>query len=355
MCIFELINDQKNKPMRKTLYIISLSTLVFSCTTQKNIKKSTYQTKTAVSQQKTAPKPQPSTVAKPQITNERGIEFFNTNIGDITKNDNTISYGSIVSAKPAGYKVVKTHFPAVAQNFRQKYLILHYTVLPDDKSITVLTQQSVSAHYLVNNLGDNEIYQLVDENKRAYHAGVSTWRADKNLNDTSIGIEIVNMGYKSDSLGNKVFEPFSSDQVKKIAALTKDIVTRYQIPTTNILAHSDVAPTRKQDPGPLFPWKKLYEEYQIGMWYDEAAKQNYLDLAMTEVVSRYNEPSFIYLVQTALQKFGYGINPTGKWDDATKKTIEALQYHFRPQNYNGLLDAETWAILQALNQKYPTK
>lgn len=341
--------------MRKTLYIIGLSVFIFSCTSQKNVKKSTYKPKTAVSQSKTAVKPENSDQNKQKITTEYGVDFFRTNIADPTKNDNTASYGSIVSAKPLGYKVVKTHFPAVAQNFRQKYLILHYTVLPEDKSVTVLTQQSVSAHYLVNNLGDNEIYQLVDENKRAYHAGVSAWRTDKNLNDTSIGIEIVNMGYKADAAGIKTFEPFSDDQVKKVAALAKDIVTRYQIPATNVLAHSDIAPTRKQDPGPLFPWKKLYDEYQIGMWYDEAAKQSFYDLALVDFSTRYNEPSFIFLIQTAMQKFGYGLDVNGKWDDGTKKTIEAFQYHFRPQKYDGIMDVETWAILQALNQKYPTK
>ncbi|MBW7676551.1 N-acetylmuramoyl-L-alanine amidase [Chryseobacterium chendengshani] len=341
--------------MRKTLYIIGLSVFVFSCISQKNTTKSTYKPRTAVTQSKTAINGQNINKNKPDVATEHGVEFFRTNIADITKNDNTASYGSIVSAKPAGYKVVKTHFPALGQNFRQKYLILHYTVLPDDKSIEVLTQQSVSAHYLVNNLGDNEIYQLVDENKRSYHAGVSAWRTDKNLNDTSIGIEIVNMGYTADAAGSKTFQAFSNEQIKKVAALAKDIVTRYNIPATNVLAHSDIAPTRKQDPGPLFPWKKLYDEYQIGMWYDEMAKQNFMTSAQTDVDTRYNEPSFIFVVQTALQKFGYDVLPNGKWDDATKKTIEALQYHFRPQNYNGVLDAETWAVLQALNQKYPTK
>lgn len=340
--------------MRKTLYIIGLSALVFSCTSQKNVKKNTYQPKNPVTQPKTVAKTQTSEPTKPKVVSDHGVDFFTTNIADPTKNDNTASYGSIVSAKPAGYKVVKTYFPAVAQNFRQRYLILHYTALPDDKSITVLTQQSVSAHYLVNNTGDNEIYQLVDENKRAYHAGVSSWRSDKNLNDTSIGIEIVNAGFPNGA-GKRIFAPFSDDQVKKVAALAKDIINRYQIPPTNVLAHADIAPTRKQDPGPMFPWKKLYDEYQIGMWYDEAVKQNYFDLAQTEFVARYNEPAFIFMIQTALQKFGYGLELSGKWDDATKKTIEALQYHFRPQNYDGIMDAETWAILQALNQKYPTK
>lgn len=91
------------------------------------------------------------------------------------------------------------------------------------------------------------------------------------------------------------------------------------------------------------------------MWYDETAKQNFLTLAQADFSVRYIDPSFIFVVQTALQKFGYYLDLSGKWDDATKKTIEAFQYHFRPQNYDGIMDAETWAILQALNQKYPAK
>lgn len=341
--------------MRKTLYIIGLSAFVFSCTSQQNAKKKQYIPRTPVAQAKTGVS-KTGEKPKPQVTSEHGVEFFTTNIADITKNDNTASYGSIVSAKPAGYKVVKTYFPAIAQNFRQRYLILHYTALPDDKSITVLTQQSVSAHYLVNNTGDNEIYQLVDENKRSYHAGVSVWRNDKNLNDTSIGIEIVNAGYMADATGKKTFVAFDDAQVRKVAALVKDIVARYNIPATNVLAHSDIAPTRKQDPGPLFPWKKLYDEYQIGMWYDEATKQNFYNSATsTDFQLKYNDPAFIYGVQAQLQKFGYGLDMTGKWDDATKKTVEAFQYHFRPQNSEGIMDAETFAILQALIQKYPVK
>lgn len=355
MCIFEEINDKKPRLMRKTLYIIGLSFFVFSCTSQKNVKKNSNKYSSSKIQAKTTTNTQVYEKEKPQIKNDHGIEFFTTNIADVSKNDNTVSYGSIVSAKPSGYKVVKDNFPAVAQNFRQKYLILHYTVLPNDKSINVLTQQAVSAHYLVNDLDDDEIYQLVDENKRAYHAGISSWRSDKNLNDTSIGIEIVNMGFKLDSLGQKKFEPFNDKQIKKVAALAKDIVTRYQIPPTNVLAHADIAPTRKQDPGALFPWKKLYDDYQIGMWYDEDTKQNFMNIASVDFNVKYSQPSFIFVVQTALQKFGYGIEPTGSWDVPRKKTIEAFQYHFRPQKYDGILDLETWAILQALSQKYPTK
>lgn len=342
--------------MRKILYIISLSFFVVSCSTQKSTSKNKNVKKTTVTNPKPLTKNNIVASDKVGIVKDHGIEFYKQNIGDVSKNDNTMSHGSIVTAQPTGYKVVKTYFPAVAQNFRQKYLILHYTALDDEKSKTVLTQQSVSSHYLVNNLNNNEIYQLVDENKRAYHAGISAWRKDKNLNDTSIGIEIVNNGFQTDPSNKKIFFPYDDAQFKKVAALVKDIAERYQIPPTNILGHSDIAPTRKQDPGPLFPWKKLYDEYKIGMWYDDATKQNFMNQIIPETfVAEQNNATFIFKVQTFLQQFGYDINPTGSWDKENIKIVEAFQYHFRPENYNGIVDMETWAILQALLQKYPQK
>lgn len=342
--------------MRNSLYFIGLSLVVFSCGPQKNIQKISTKPKPVTSNVISPPKSQNTALPKHEIKREGNYDFYRDNIADASKNDNTASYGSIVSANPQGYKIVKTYFPAVAQNFRQKYIILHYTALDDNKSVTVLTQQAVSAHYLVNNLGDRDIYQLVDENKRSYHAGISAWRSDKMLNDTSIGIEIVNAGYTTDSSGLRTFPDFDGDQVKKVAALVKDIADRYMIPPTNILAHSDIAPTRKQDPGPKFPWKKLYDDYQIGMWYDDVVKQGFYDQILPEDFAlQMATPQFIFKYQTALKTLGYGLEPSGTYDDATKKTIEAFQYHFRPQNYNGQMDAESWAILQALNQKYPNK
>jgi len=229
---------------------------------------------------------------------------------------------------------------------------LHYTALDNEKSIRVLTQQSVSSHYLVSDLDDHEIYQLVDENKRAYHAGISSWKNSNNLNDSSIGIEIVNTGYIVDSLGKRQFQAFPEHQIEKIAVLVKDISKRYMIPPTNILAHSDIAPTRKQDPGPLFPWKTLYEKHQIGMWYDEDKKQEFYPSALEDTTTLYEDASFIRKVQSTFKTFGYDIQITGMWDKQTKSVIEAFQYHFRPENYDGILDAETWSILQALAQKY---
>lgn len=334
----------------KALCFTSLNFLLFSCGSQKEIKSTSSQIKKTSIPQKVEVPP------KLTVTRENGLDFFTQNISDTAKNDNSISYGSIVSAKPAGYKVVKTFFPAVAQNFRQKYLILHYTALDDNKSVSVLTQQAVSVHYIVNNLGDNEIYQVVDENKRAYHAGVSHWRNDNMLNDTSIGIEIVNPGYTTDASGKKNFVAYPDEQFEKVAALAKDIATRYMIPPTNILGHSDIAPTRKQDPGPTFPWKKLYDDYQLGMWYDEAVKQNFLNQAiLLDFAAESSMSTFIFKAQTYLKQFGYDIDPSGSWDKGNSKVVEAFQYHFRPSKCDGILDAETWAILQALLQKYPAK
>lgn len=345
--------------VRNYLYIIGLSVAVISCGSQKKITKTSLATtKTKTSQQNTTQNKSitESEISKPKVQHESNEDFFRYNIADISKNDNTASFGSIVSAKPSGFKVVKTYFPSLGQNFRQRYVILHYTALDDDKSVRVLTEQSVSAHYLVNALEDKEIYQLVDENKRAYHAGVSQWRNDSQLNDTSIGIEIVNAGYTVDATGTKIFPTYPDNQVKKVAALVKDIITRYNIPATNVLAHSDIAPTRKQDPGPQFPWKKLYDEYGIGMWYDEATKENFLaQAAEKDFTFEMQQPSAVYVLQTDLKKFGYGVIASGSYDDATKKTVEAFQYHFRPSKYDGLMDAETWSILKALLQKYPSK
>ena len=337
--------------MRKGLFIIGLSSLIFSCSAQKNTSDNQSDRTLPV---KRDPLPQKKTDNNP-VFKSGDVEFYKKNIADIAKNDNTISYGSLVTAKVKGFNVVKTHFPSLSQNFRQRYLILHYTALDTDRSITALTERSVSAHYLVNDLDDKEIYQLVDENKRAYHAGISVWRNDKNMNDNSIGIEIANMGYTLDSLGKRVFVPYNETQLKKVFALVKDIADRYQILPTNILGHSDIAPTRKQDPGPLFPWKKLYEEENVGMWYDDATMKSIMMNAVNTFSTENMKPAFIFKVQTDLKNLGYDINPTGSWNLENKKVVEAFQFHFRPENYDGNVDVVTYAILQALLQKYPVK
>ena len=253
--------------------------------------------------------------------------------------------GTETISNSAGTIKVDSSYTSKGQNYRQRFIILHYTAMNRDGSLRALTNNEVSAHYLISDQKNDPVFYLVDENKRAWHAGVSEWKTSKNLNDSSVGIEIVNSGNVSGS-----FEPFKDFQIKEVAVLVKYLADKYEIPATNILGHSDIAPQRKSDPGPLFPWRELYTQYNIGMWYDNETKNNYereyeTKLSMTPVSD----------VQRELNKFGYGISITGSWDKQTKNVIKAFQHHFRPSNYNGEMDVETFAILKALNEKYNNK
>ena len=219
---------------------------------------------------------------------------------------------------------------------------MHYTAVNRDGSLRALTGNDVSSHYLVSDQKNDPVFYLVDENKRAWHAGASEWKTTKNLNDSSIGIEIVNNG---DVSGR--FEPFKDFQIKEVAVLVRHLIDKYEIPPTNILGHSDIAPQRKSDPGPLFPWEELNKKYNIGMWYDSSRKSMY----ESQYASTWDTiPAAT--VQAEFSKFGYALNQTGRWDEQTKNIIKAFQYHFRPSKYDGKLDLETYAILKALNDKY---
>ena len=155
------------------------------------------------------------------------------------------------------------------RKFPVSMLILHYTVIPTcEESLARLSDPTneagrVSAHYLVDR--DGTRYGLVDESKRAWHAGVGIWAGMNAINDCSIGIEIVNVGLTED--GKR--EPFPDAQIDAVIKLCRDIQSRY--PIKYVLGHSDVAPQRKQDPGEAFPWKKLAEA-GIGIWTDAFAE-----------------------------------------------------------------------------------
>jgi N-acetylmuramoyl-L-alanine amidase len=248
----------------------------------------------------------------------------------------------IISTNKGSQQVDGITYTSKGQNFRQRFIIVHYTVSDRERSIDLLTNKDVSSHYLITDKENEPIYYLVDENKRAWHAGVSSWGNFSNLNDNSIGIEIVNKGFDMKN-GKMSFYEFPSWQVHKTAVLLLDLVKRYNIEPQNILGHSDIAPQRKQDPGPLFPWKELYENYGIGMWYNEADIKKHKDS-----FSRATIPE----VQKELKKFGYEINISGEYDVQTKNVITAFQFHFRPAGYDGVMDAETFAILKSLNEKY---
>lgn len=247
-----------------------------------------------------------------------------------------------------GY-LVNTQHPSQSQNERVRFLILHYTAANDTDSMDLLTRGHVSAHYLVpsaNNplLNKKTVYQLVAEDKRAWHAGVSTWNGRTNLNDSAIGVEIVNLGYEQ-KLMEREWYPWDARQIKLLARLASDIIKRYDITPDNVVGHSDVAPTRKVDPGPLFPWKQLADA-GIGAWPDSATVQQFLAGRAP------GDAGSIRQIQAYLARYGYSIPQTGIMDATTRQVITVFQMHFRPSDYSGIADAETEAIAAALVEKY---
>lgn len=237
---------------------------------------------------------------------------------------------------------------SLAQNERIRFLIFHYTAVDNTTSLKLLSGENVSAHYLISDQTNSRtqkpiVYRFVSENRRAWHAGVSSWNGRVNLNDSSVGIEIVNPGFTEDMLGQITWYPYKQQQ---ISALAKKIIRRYNITPDSVLGHSDIAPLRKHDPGKLFPWKELAAQ-GVGAWPDPLRVQKYLSGRMP------NAPVNVFNVQTQLRRYGYDRIPlSGVMDEDTRKTIRAFQMHFRPENIDGTPDAETEAIALALNEQY---
>ncbi|MGE9550166.1 N-acetylmuramoyl-L-alanine amidase [Erwinia amylovora] len=242
-------------------------------------------------------------------------------------------------------------FNAAGQNQRIRFLVMHYTALDDSRSLKTLTRDQVSAHYLIlqepkSRAGKPVVLQLVDDNRRAWHAGISSWNGRSNLNDTSIGIEIVNPGYTDTMLGKRTWYRFNEKQIAAVALLAKDIIDRYQIAPDNVVGHSDIAPLRKQDPGKLFPWARL-AAIGVGAWPDQLTVNKYLAGRSPSA------PADISVIQALLKQYGYDQIPqSGILDEGTRKTIAAFQMHFRQADIRGNADAETEAIARALNEKY---
>lgn len=247
-------------------------------------------------------------------------------------------------------------YQAQGKNQRIHFIILHYTAEDDATSLEMLTTKNVSAHYLIPSTDDNKIYQLVPDHERAWHAGKGGFAGRSVLNDTSIGIEIVNEGIAQQYRGalkrdNLSYHPtehyvaFQDIQVRKIAQLVQDLAEKYEIEPKNIIGHSDMAPSRKIDPGAKFPWERLYKEFGIGAWYDEADKQQFMN---EQVFARQS----IADIKQAFRDYGYAINDTDEWDKPSRNVIYAFQLHFRPDNLSAEMDLETYAILRALNKKY---
>jgi N-acetylmuramoyl-L-alanine amidase len=239
---------------------------------------------------------------------------------------------------PAGPQYDHT-YTARGQSSRARFLVLHYTVSNRADSIRILTQQEVSAHYLVTDDPIPVIYNLVDEKNAAWHAGNSSWKNFTQLNNSSIGIEIVNPGWQ-DTPGGRVYTPFPQAQIDALIPLVRDIVTRHHIAPENVLGHSDIAPLRKQDPGPMFPWRQLAAAGLVA-WPDANR------VAMLVPIFQVQLPDIAWY-QKKLATWGYGLVQSGVLDEQTCTVLSAFQMKYRPANIDGNPDVETAALLEAL-------
>jgi N-acetylmuramoyl-L-alanine amidase len=230
-------------------------------------------------------------------------------------------------------------YTAKGQSSRARFLVLHYTVSDRPSSIKILTEQQVSAHYLLTDDQKPVIYNLVDENNAAWHAGNSSWKNFTQLNNSSIGIEIVNPGWK-DTPNGRVYAPFPQYQVDALIPLVRDIVTRHHITPDNVLGHSDIAPLRKQDPGPMFPWKQLADAGLVA-WPDATRVAAVAPIFQTQLPE-------VAWYQKKLAAWGYGLVQSGNLDEQTRAVLSAFQMKYRPANIDGMPDVETAALLEAL-------
>jgi N-acetylmuramoyl-L-alanine amidase len=215
-------------------------------------------------------------------------------------------------------------------------LVLHYTGMPTGplalERLRDPNPPRVSSHYMVEE--DGTIYRLVPEERRAWHAGVSFWKGESNLNGVSIGVEIVNPGHEFG------YRAFPDRQIDKVIALIDDIRVRWTIPDQNIVGHSDVAPGRKDDPGELFPWKRLHEAGH-GIWVPPQA-------APGDPLKEGDEGVGVFALQAGLTRLGYDSAPSGTFDSHTKDIVVAFQRHWRQSNCDGVADGETRATLMAV-------
>ncbi|WP_417690799.1 N-acetylmuramoyl-L-alanine amidase [Roseibium sp.] len=220
-------------------------------------------------------------------------------------------------------------------------LILHYTGMPSaEAALQRLCDPSteVSAHYFVHE--DGQILQCVPESCRAWHAGKSTWKGEEDINSRSIGIEIVNPGHEWG------YRSFPEQQIAAVSDLALDICARHGIAAWNVLAHSDIAPDRKEDPGELFPWEALARA-GVGHHVDPAPIGGNLFMQEGDA----GQP--VEAVQSMLVLYGYGVDVSGEFDATTRHAVTAFQRHFRPEKVDGIVDQSTVETLHRLLAALP--
>jgi N-acetylmuramoyl-L-alanine amidase len=219
---------------------------------------------------------------------------------------------------------------------RPDIILVHYTGMQfSHEAIHRLCDPNarVSSHYVVLETGS--IVQLVKESNRAWHAGVSVWSGDPDVNSRSIGIEVCNPGH---DFGYPDFPP---RQIAATITLCRSIMTRNIVRPENVLAHSDVAPARKIDPGEKFPWR-LMALSGIGLWVEAGT------VADAEPLKPNDSSPQVVELQKMLASYGYGIEATGLYDVTTSEVVTAFQRHFRPARVDGITDAATLQTLRKL-------
>ena len=219
---------------------------------------------------------------------------------------------------------------------RPDCIILHYTGMATAKGALDLLRDprsEVSSHYFIDE--DGKVLQLVRESRRAWHAGVGVWKGERDLNSASVGIEIVNPGHDG------ALPPFTEAGIAATIALCRDISSRHAIRPERILAHSDIAPARKRDPGELFPWDALWRA-GVGHWVPPAP------ITGPPLFREKDEGPPIRALQAMLALYGYGLEMTGVYEPPTRTVVAAFQRHFRPEKVDGEADASTIETLRAL-------
>lgn len=235
---------------------------------------------------------------------------------------------------------------APSPNFNERrappdMLVLHYTGMPSGEAALARLRDAeaqVSAHYLIEE--DGRIFGLVPEERRAWHAGRGVWQGEDDCNAASIGIEIVNPGHEFG------YRAFPDAQIASVIALIGDIRERWTVPDSRIIGHSDLAPERKDDPGELFPWKRLAEAGH-GLWFEPAADRI---KALGGLLQKGDDGIGVVVLRAGLHRLGYGIKPGGDYDAETESAVRAFQRHWRQSRIDGVADGETRARLVGLLQ-----
>jgi N-acetylmuramoyl-L-alanine amidase len=247
-----------------------------------------------------------------------------------------------VPDSPGAEVRVSPNFGPRRDPVRPDMILLHYTGMPDGPAAEDWlcdTASQVSSHYLVHENG--RVVQMVRESDRAWHAGISSWQGHADINSASVGIEIVNPGH---AYG---YPDFPDGQIESLVVLCLDIVRRWDIAPERVLAHSDVAPGRKIDPGEKFPWRRLAEA-GLGIWLEAGPPD-------ARVLGPGDAGFPVEATQVMLALFGYGIGPTGAYDSRTETVVSAFQRHFRPERVDGIADASTLDVLQRLLLAVPRR